>query len=241
MGANAQIEVPAFTAGQVLTAAEMTQINTGIPVFATTVTRDAAFGGAGEKVLAEGQMAYIEATNTTQYYDGAAWQTLALTPGMVLVTAGSTTTAATLTLDNVFTTSYRNYKLYIDGVTSADDIDLPLRFRTGGVTNSNANYNRLVISSSAGGGVSRSYSTGATNFNSVLAGGTTRIVYEATFYAPQAAVNTGYQSLSSAMTTTPYQYQTGGTFTAATQFDGFVMTPSSGTITVTYRLYGLAD
>ena len=74
MGANAQTAVPAFTAGQVLTAAQQTQINTGIPVFATTVTRDAAFGGTGEKTLAEGQFAYIEATDTTQYYDGAAWQ-----------------------------------------------------------------------------------------------------------------------------------------------------------------------
>jgi hypothetical protein len=47
---------------------------TGIPVFATTVTRDAAFGGAGEKLLAEGQFAYIEATDELQYYDGANWQ-----------------------------------------------------------------------------------------------------------------------------------------------------------------------
>jgi hypothetical protein len=77
MGANAQIAVPAFTAGQVLTAAQQTEINTGIPVFATTVTRDAAFGGANEKVLAEGQFAYIEATNTTQYYDGASWLAVA--------------------------------------------------------------------------------------------------------------------------------------------------------------------
>jgi hypothetical protein len=74
-----------------------------------------------------------------------------------------------------------------------------------------------------------------------LASGTSRIVYEATFYAPQTAENTGYQSIGSSMTTTPYQYLTGGTFTAATQFDGFIMTPTSGTITVTYRLYGLAD
>lgn len=76
MGANAQTAVPVFTAGQVLTAVQQTQINTGIPVFATTVTRDAAFGGASEKTLAEGQFAYIEATNTTQYYDGAAWLAL---------------------------------------------------------------------------------------------------------------------------------------------------------------------
>ena len=48
MGANAQLAVPSFTAGQVLTAQQQTEINTGIPVFATTVTRDAAFGGGGE-------------------------------------------------------------------------------------------------------------------------------------------------------------------------------------------------
>ena len=60
---NTQTSVPAFVASQVLTAQQQTEINTGIPVFATTVTRDAAFGGAGEKALAEGQFAYTEATN----------------------------------------------------------------------------------------------------------------------------------------------------------------------------------
>lgn len=74
--ANTQTSVPVFTAGQVLTAQQMTEVNTGIPVFATTTTRDAAFGGTGEKVLAEGQFAYIEASNTTQYYDGTAWQSV---------------------------------------------------------------------------------------------------------------------------------------------------------------------
>jgi hypothetical protein len=73
MGVNAQTSVPAFTAGQVLTAAEMTEVNTGIPVFATTVTRDAAFGGTGEKVLAQGQYAYIEATSSLMVYSGSAW------------------------------------------------------------------------------------------------------------------------------------------------------------------------
>lgn len=72
--ANTQIKVPLFAAAEVLTAANMNiSAGTGIPVFATTVTRDAAFGGAGEKVLAEGQFAYIEATDEFQYYDGSAW------------------------------------------------------------------------------------------------------------------------------------------------------------------------
>ena len=77
MGANAQTSVPAFTAGQVLTAAQVTGINTGIPVFASSTERDAAFGGTGEKTLAEGQMAYLEDTNATQYYDGSSWAAVA--------------------------------------------------------------------------------------------------------------------------------------------------------------------
>jgi len=73
MGANAQTTVPDFVAETVLTAAKLDiSAATGVPVFATTVTRDAAFGGAN-KVLAEGQLAYIEASDTVQYYDGAAW------------------------------------------------------------------------------------------------------------------------------------------------------------------------
>ena len=76
--ANTQIKVPLFAASEVLTAANMNiSAGTGIPVFATTVTRDAAFGGAGEKLLAEGQFAYIEATDELQYYDGAAWAEVA--------------------------------------------------------------------------------------------------------------------------------------------------------------------
>jgi hypothetical protein len=74
MGANAQTSVPVFTSGQVLTAQQQTEINTGIPVFATSVERDAAFGGTGEKTLAEGQFAFLEDTDTTQYYDGSTWQ-----------------------------------------------------------------------------------------------------------------------------------------------------------------------
>jgi hypothetical protein len=95
MGANAQTAVPAFIAGEVLTAAEMTQVNTGIPVFATTTTRDAAFDGAGEKVLAEGQFAYIEATDTTQFYNGTAWS--ALSPKVLQVVSTTKTDTFTTT------------------------------------------------------------------------------------------------------------------------------------------------
>ena len=74
MGANASTAVPLYASGQVLDAARLNLTNAGIPVFSGTATRDAAFGGSGEKVLAEGQFAYLEDTNSVQFYDSAAWQ-----------------------------------------------------------------------------------------------------------------------------------------------------------------------
>jgi len=100
MGANAQTSVPAFTAGQVLTAQQQTEINTGVPVFATTADRDAAFGGTGEKTLAEGQACYIEAApQRLEVYNGTAWVDFDLagtsfTPTFTNLTVGNGTLAA---------------------------------------------------------------------------------------------------------------------------------------------------
>jgi hypothetical protein len=77
----------------VLTADQQNQsARTGVPVFATTVERDAAFGGAGEKTLAEGQLCYLEDTNKVQYYDGAAWANLGSVTNVEAFTASGTFT-----------------------------------------------------------------------------------------------------------------------------------------------------
>lgn len=92
MGLNAQTAVPVFTAGQVLTAAQVTQINTGTPVFATTTTRDAAFGGAGEKTLAQGQFCYLESTGKLQVYTGSAWSNVGSSTNVAAFTTSGTWT-----------------------------------------------------------------------------------------------------------------------------------------------------
>ena len=93
MGANAQTTVPTFVAAQVLTADQQNQsARTGVPVFATTVTRDAAFGGAGQKTLAQGQLCYLEATNKLQYYDGTAWANIGGVQNVTAFTASGTFT-----------------------------------------------------------------------------------------------------------------------------------------------------
>lgn len=93
MGLNAQTTVPTFVAAQVLTADQQNQsARTGVPVFATTVTRDAGFGGSGEKTLAQGQLCYLEATNKVQYYDGTAWANLGSMTEVTRFTASGTFT-----------------------------------------------------------------------------------------------------------------------------------------------------
>ena len=102
MGANAQTSVPLFVANTVLTAAQQNiSAATGVPVFATTATRDAAFGGSN-KALAEGQTCYIEAApNRLMVYDGAAWRPVDLdtwtsyTPVVTSLSGTITTASAT--------------------------------------------------------------------------------------------------------------------------------------------------
>lgn len=96
MGANAQTTVPTFTAGQVLTAAQMNaSARTGVPVFADTTARDAGFGGSGEKTLAQGQLVFIESGNIIQFYDGAAWVPVRRTLQVVNSQTGAVATGTT--------------------------------------------------------------------------------------------------------------------------------------------------
>jgi hypothetical protein len=93
MGANAQTTVPTFTAAQVLTADQMNQsARTGVPVFADTTARDAAFGGSGEKTLAEGQLCYLESTDKVQFYNGTSWANLGSVTNVDEFTASGTWT-----------------------------------------------------------------------------------------------------------------------------------------------------
>ena len=243
MGANAQTEVPAFIAGQVLTAVQQTQINTGVPVFATTVTRDAAFGGAGEKALAEGQFAYIEATNTTQYYDGATWQTVGVTPGLVCVKAETAFTAASsITADNVFSATYTNYQILVN-YTTTGAAGLDLRFRVGGVSTSTGTYNTqktefdntTATLSRATAATSLSISGGSNgSFNSTI-----QLIINNPFVAtPTTLISTNeynYGAYSGVGIKMNYGNQTG-----STSFDGIEILTSIGTTTGTYTIYGFS-
>ena len=135
---NEQIKVPLFAASEILTAANMNlSAGTGVPVFATTVTRDAAFGGAGEKVLAEGQLCYLSASNIVQYYDGAAWATV----------GPSTSAVSAVDVSRVNTAQSTSSTSYV-GLTTAQVITMTTGTKAlvilSGITSANVNLTPYV-------------------------------------------------------------------------------------------------
>ena len=93
-GAGAKL----FVAGDVLTAA---QVNTYlqdqvIMRFASSAARDAAFGGAGEPVLAEGMFCYLLDTNEFLVYTGAAWTAVDTSVDTSKIPLSTVTTAGDL-------------------------------------------------------------------------------------------------------------------------------------------------
>lgn len=250
MGANAQTTVPTYVASQVLTAQQLNDsARTGVPVFADTTARDAAFGGSGEKTLAEGQLAYIEniaGSAAVQHYDGAAWQTL-VSSGLNYITGASFTTATSVSLPtSTFTSTYRNYKVIFQITAVTSDADFTLRFRAAGTDDSTAVYDFAY----------RNTGSGATGTNVVGASATSitvgeqdsanvRYFLDFDVLAPQIATATGavgtitYRDKSNAE---QFFMCGGGVFRNTTAFDSLTLISSvASSITGVYRVYGYSD
>ena len=255
--ANTQTTVPLFVANQVLTASQQNlSAGTGVPVFATTVTRDAAFGGSN-KALAEGQLCYIEASNIVQYYDGAAWATVGPSSSSGLVSiaptsvgktgASSTATASangqvtfalceTLTLNGVFTSAYSNYRILWTGLGSVG-ASLQGRMSVGGTANSTSNYARqqLVASSTTVSGLRETAQSLWILCNNISTAEGDNLSMD--IFHPQSSKNTSFNSISHSTVSGAYWQSVTGYFGATTSFDGIQLFVSgagnfSGIVTV---------
>jgi len=243
MGANAQTTVPTFTTGQVLTADQMNQsARTGVPVFADTTARDAGFGGAGEKTLAEGQLCYLESTNVVQYYDGAVWATVGpVAPALTFVTGATFTTASAVTVDNVFTSTYENYLMIFIISALTNTADTTMGMRVGGATNTTANYARAQVGLDTAGSASNNAGSGGTSWNlGSMSSTEVDAGFVMNFIRPQLATRTSV--ITSTWESVDGQGRQGPLFfQAATAFDGFTIIRGTGTMTGNYRIYGYSN
>lgn len=245
MGANASTAVPLYASGQVLDAARLNLTNSGVPVFAGTATRDAAFGGAGEKVLAEGQLCYLEDSNSVLYYDSAAWQSVGTTPGLTLVTTSTFTASASHSVNNCFSATYANYLVQFSKIIPDNSTprEIYFRLRVGGVDNSTASsYQTQRLGAH----------TTSTNYAELLQqsyvfieqiSNATQMNATINLTNPFTADKTGLDVKANGYRTT-LNFITVyglGEHSQTVSYDGFTVFPQSGTISGTVRVYGYTN
>jgi hypothetical protein len=239
MGANAQTSVPLFVANSVLTAAQQNiSAATGVPVFATTVTRDAAFGGSN-KVLAEGQLCYLESTDVVQQYNGSSWITVgpATAGALTLITAQTIGTAvASVAVTGVFSSTYDNYKIVISGGTASvndENCGMTLGATTTGYY---AGYVGPTYSTAA---VSSPTNNNASSWTRIVGLMTNGLNANLELNGPNLAKRTFITGFH-VQDTVGRSYA--GYVDNTTQYTAFTITPASGTLTGgTIRVYGYSN
>jgi len=156
-----------------------------------------------------------------------------------LITRQTISAAATTNIDNIFTSTYKNYLIRFTGTHSNGDYQ-GMKFRTGGTTNSNANYetryNRWTDTPSS------ATQNGGTQVN-LGANGTAAAFIEMLVYRPQETAITQWNLRVSGWnsTTSPEVRDYVGYFNATTSFDGLSLRADSGTFTGTIWIYGFGD
>ena len=240
MGANAQTSVPTFTASQVLTAAQMNEsARTGVPVFATTGTRDAGFGGTGEKTLAEGQLCYVEGTGL-QTYNGTSWVTWGTAPDVAGLTLISSTTigsaVSSVTVSSAFSSTYDNYWIILSGGVASGTTGISMTLGATSTGYYRSGFYNTYTSATVQGDVEAN----AASWGVVGLGTTNTLSASIQLFAPNLAKNTIFNSMSAYSTTTGRLWINGGYLADTTQYTAFTLSASTMT-GGTVKVYGLKN
>ena len=159
--------------------------------------------------------------------------------GMTFIGATTFTTSSAVNVNDVFSATYSNYMLLTDFVGSAST-DINLRYRVAGADNSTSNYNSQRAFY-FGTSVSADRSASA-NKHAIYTSTTTGSFIQYTFFNPFETAKTGSIFNGVFYAGTSLEGASGfSQFDATTSFTGFSLFPTSGTITGTLRVYGLAN
>jgi hypothetical protein len=220
-----------FTNGSVLQASE---INENLMQQSTAVFSNAAARTAAITSPVEGQLTYLEDTNRYGMWNGSAW----VSPfGMTLLTQTSVTGAGTISVDNVFTTEFQNYKLVLN-LTSMGAGSVRLRFRTGG-SDVTLNEYSWVYGLSAGGNTWTTDRAFTTDTGLIAANtGATTFAGEMICFSPQASLATQVVSNGTDASGSILELGNCG-YKLTTSFNGVSILGT--TMTGTLRIYGLRN
>ena len=163
--------------------------------------------------------------------------------GLTLINTTSFSGVASQSVNDVFTATYRNYKIILNVNGSVDGTICRLKLRASGTDSSASYYFGLAQTNSAGtvaGSNGNNVTTGWTLTN-IRNSATARNTADVTLYSPQLAIATNY-TVTGAFDNGAIVagHAGGGTHDAGTAYDGFTLLASSGNITGVVYVYGLA-
>jgi hypothetical protein len=160
---------------------------------------------------------------------------------LVYIGGASFTGSSSQSLNNVFTSTYENYFITLNVTSKSATSYTNFRLRASGTDNTTSNYQTIA---------SYAQINAASAGDSKLANGTAYQLNDAadlmqTFYLmnPQTAQSTvllGTQTVFKIVSDF-YSGRVSGYFNATTSFDGLTVFPTTGTMTGTIRVYGIAN
>jgi hypothetical protein len=166
--------------------------------------------------------------------------------GMVHLNTTTFTTAASVSVDNVFTSSYQNYFIVFNATGTVDSAAVSIQYRASATTTT-TNYAWTNNNNGANSAPAGNYS-GASFTNTMIIGNFgssgAHFGFEANVFNPQNNSNTVQQASAIRSSSTVggiYYYDSSGTQVSTTQFDGFIISTGSGNMTGSVRIYGLRN
>jgi hypothetical protein len=189
----------------------------------------------------------IGAAGTVLTSDGdtAEWAApAAAASGLTLITKSPFTTVSGHSVDNCFTSTYANYKILIKWTAfSADNIDQTFRLRASG-SDTNTNYvAQRIFNGTVSTLTTDLNASGTDDWNTGVGDKDkpTATFTEMEIASPQQAVNTAFFLKNWGYTTLGIMHIVAGNQESSTQFDGFTIFTSSGTMSGTVYVYGYQE
>jgi len=174
---------------------------------------------------------------------GLKWATPATSAsGLTYITGAAFSAASSISFPNgTFSSTYTNYKVYVNITGASATATLNFRYRASGTDNSTANYAHFGSYGNTAGGSGNTSSSAATSLNwiNVDAGNPTGTQFEMTVFSPQLSSNTVATFFGGF--TTHSSYVITSWFETTTAFDAMSFYPASGTLSGNYRVYGIAN
>ena len=195
----------------------------------------------------EGVMVFQRDSNELKICDGSSWVSMLDTdtpPGMTLVGSNTFTSSTSISLDNVFTSAYTNYRMviYVSAASATGALQLFVRLRTSG-SDSSAGYDHVRSYMSSGAAYGNiNYSNQNAFMVNTTGGGDNTMTYAwgGFVIAPATTKQTAFTG--DWVTTEPTQTYAGQwacSHRTAGAYDGITLFPSSGNITGSIQIYGL--